>query len=54
MIAALRSVPVAHLARRHQGDAGMADDIVERRFQIFDAMRDTRNVRVNGDRQCDR
>src|ERR1035438_5670681 len=43
-------IPVADLARSHQRDAVMADDIVEQSFQIFDAMRNTRDVGV--DRDC--
>src|ERR1700738_1604204 len=44
------SVPVADLTCRHQRNAVMADDVVEQRFQIFDAMRDTGDVGVNRDR----
>src|SRR5476649_499854 len=42
----LGPVPVADFARSHQRDAVMAHDIVEQRFQIFDAMRNPGNVRM--------
>src|SRR6201998_2868673 len=46
----LGAVPVADLAGGHQRDTVMSDDIVEQRFQIFDAMGNTGDVGVNRDR----
>src|SRR6202140_2114078 len=45
-----RPVPVADLTCGHQRDAIVADDVVEQGFQIFDAVRDAGDVRMNGDR----
>src|SRR6267142_2008704 len=44
------SIPIADLARSHQSDAVMGDDVIEQSLQIFNAMRDTGDVGVNGDR----
>src|SRR5437899_12164414 len=43
------SIPVADLARGHQRNAFMGDDVVEQSLQIFDAMRDTSDVGVTRD-----
>ena len=44
------SIPIADLARSHQSDSVMGDHVIEQSLKIFDAMRDTGDVGVNGDR----
>ena len=44
------AIPVTDLACGHQRYAVMADDVVEQRFQVFDAVWHARNIGVNRDR----